>query len=240
MSLESAWLRRDKWVQFYSGEFAPHLRGRDARPGIGALPWRTHGPTAALVDFLLANPLPATARCAELGCGTGENVVHLAKSSAFVLGLDIVPDAVAASAAAAQAAALDNVQACCVDILELASDISAQPPLADGRPWCFDFVVDVQTFHCLRKVDPIAAAKSCAALLAPGGTLLLITGNANEEAERGPERLTEHEVRTAFEGTSLVCEQCTEFRFEWTDTYRSQPFEQPPLGWCSVWKQPAA
>ena len=61
--------------------------------------------------------------------------------------------------------------------------------LADGSGWLFDFALDVQTFHCLRKVDEQRAAQAYAALLRSGGTLLMLTGNADEPAERGPERL---------------------------------------------------
>ena len=57
---------------------------------------------------------------------------------------------------------------------------------ADGGPFTFDFVLDVQTFHCLRQVDAARAAAVYADLCAPGGTLLMLTGNADEPYERGP------------------------------------------------------
>ena len=232
---DELWLRQRKWEQFYAGTFAPHLASaQDVDPGIDALPWRTAAPTESLVDYVEDGRLPHGCRAIELGCGTGENLVYLSKDCAFVLGVDIVPAAVDASEAALRRAAVTNAQACCADILAL-----TQPALQDGGPWRFDFVLDVQTFHCLRKVDPDRAAAVYGELVAPGGTLLLLTGNADEPAERGPEILTEAEVRSAFDGTALRCESCTAFRFEWTSHYRRQVFEEPPLGWRSVWRKPA-
>ena len=66
----------------------------------------------------------------------------------------------------------------------------------------------------------------------------MLTGNANEAAERGPERLTRDEVLAAFDGTPLICEQIEETRFEWTEAYRRQGFDQPPLAWKSFWHRP--
>jgi hypothetical protein len=110
---------------------------------------------------------------------------------------------------------------------------------SDGGGMAFDFALDVQTFHCVRKVDRVAAALAYESLLRPGGTLLMLTGNADEPVERGPERLTRAEVQAAFDGTELRLERLEAFRFEWTDAYRRQPFDEPPLGWLSVWTRRA-
>ena len=216
------WLLRDKWDAFYSGSFAPHLPDGcgGGGGGIDALPWRTKAPTAQLLEHLARAPLPPGARCLELGCGTGENLAALARhaATAFVLGVDIVPAAAAASeatlsaalaaeqpaAATATAADLPGRRAAprvrgevlCADVLELLDAPPGGRLPADGGSWEFDFVLDVQTFHCLRRVDARRAAEVYARLLRPGrGVLLMLTGNADEPHERGPERLTREEVR---------------------------------------------
>lgn len=227
------WQRRGKWEAFYAGVFAPHMPNAADRP-IESLPWRSKAATPQLLEYLSRSPLPADARCIELGCGTGENLVHLAGVAAFACGIDVAAAAVHASNEALVAAARTNAQAVALDVLALPSAADSIQ-LADGQGWQFDFALDVQTFHCVRKVDALRAALAYDSLLRPGGALLMLTGNADEPEERGPERLTRQEVLRAFDGTALICTHLESFRFEWTETYRRQPFDQPPLGWISIW-----
>ena len=224
------------------------------------------------------------ARCCELGCGTGENLVFLSRRCAAVVGMDIVPAAVEASKRSLAGAG--NAEVFCVDALEAfggdedGTDLGggagcarevgrgetnkAAGSTADslagaatehhpgvlaraaistscdqrvrevGGP--FDFIIDVQTFHVLVKIDARAAALAYRRLLRPGGVLLMLTGNAEEAAERGPERMKREGVLAAFDGSGLVCVSLRRFRFEWTEAYRRQPFDEPPLGWQSVWR----
>ena len=74
-------------------------------------------------------------------------------------------------------------------------------------------------------------------LLRADGVLLLLTGNADEAAERGPERLTRADLERCFATRGLVCEACDAFRFDATAAYERQPQAEPPLGWCSVWRK---
>jgi SAM-dependent methyltransferase len=234
------WQRRGKWEAFYDGSFAPHLAGEAEQGTIDRLPWRTpHQPSTHLVAFLTAQELPSTARCCELGCGTGENLVALAAHAACTVGVDIVPMAIEVTLAAIEAAGLGSkATAICADILSLCDPNRPANVAPDGGEWVFDLCFDCQTFHCLRKVDKQAAARVYAALLRPGGVLLMLTGNANEDAERGPERLTREEVLSAFDGTPLKCESLEETRFDWTEAYRRQTlFDEPPLAWRSVWRR---
>ena len=257
---DQTWQRRGKWEAFYSGLFRPHLASvPDRPPPIEALPWRSKSATHELIKWIHQGRLPTTARCVELGCGTGENLCALARASAFALGIDVVAAAVTATNAALALAKLTNAHAVVADILSLRAVVGAcgtgigmtmrcdgggggmpvEIAPSDGGGMAFDFALDVQTFHCVRKVDRQCAALAYESLLRPGGTLLMLTGNANEPVERGPERLTRAEVQAAFEGTELRLERLEAFRFEWTDAYRRQPFEEPPLGWLSVWTRRA-
>ena len=236
---DNEWLRSGKWHAFYSGAFSPHLPqvGITAESAIKYLPWRTLEPSEQLIEYVSSGYLPPDSHCCELGCGTGENCAFLASRTASVVGVDIVPAAVAASTQVLRAAGLMNGKAVCADILGMLGQLV--PFGGDNCGWGeFDFLLDVQTFQCLRKVDAALAARVYEALLRPGsGKLLLLTGNADEATERGPERLTKAEVLGSFDGTSLVCEDLQPFRFEWTATYQRQEHAEPPLGWRSTWRR---
>ena len=224
---EDDWLRRDKWRAFYDGTYAPHLSG-DSRATIEQLPWRSAGPSTPLVEFIAAGNLPKSATAIELGCGTGENLVALARACESSTGVDIVPAAVSATNAAL-AAAGQEATTLVADVLELPASLRG----------AFDFVFDCQTWQCVRKVDEAAATEAVVSLLKPGGRLLLLTGNADEPAERGPERLCREDLEVAFGSRGLECEGIDAFRFDPTEAYRRQKeFDQPPLGWRSVWRRP--
>ena len=224
------WLRYGKWQGFYTGSFAPHLGGGDAVGTIEQLPWRSHTVSTPLEEFIAAGRLPADARALELGCGTGENLVRIARACQDATGIDIVEDACSATKAT-----LADAE---VKATVLAADVLALPQDFEGS---FDFVFDCQTYHCVRKVDEAAAATAVCSLLAPGGRLLLLTGNADEEAERGPERLSREDLDRAFATRGLACEECEPFYFDMTDAYRRQTqHAKPPLGWRSVWRKPLA
>ena len=222
------WLLRDKWIGFYDGTFAPHLPAGSAG-SIDELPWRSGTPSSQLVNYLSKCDEKALREGAaiELGCGTGENLVFLAGAFRRAVGVDISPEAVHV-AEMAVAAAGSSAQTLVADVLALPCELHE----------AFDLVFDCQTFHCVRKVDEAAAAAAMVSLLKPDGVLLLITGNADEAEERGPERLTRADLDRAFATRGLVCEACEPFRFDWTAAYRRQPFPKPPLGWCSVWRRP--
>jgi hypothetical protein len=66
----------------------------------------------------------------------------------------------------------------------------------------------------------------------------VVTGS-RASLERQAVTLTRAEVQAAFDGTELRLERLEAFRFEWTDAYRRQPFDEPPLGWLSVWTRRA-
>eukprot|EP00438_Fugacium_kawagutii_P028815 Skav222871 [mRNA] locus=scaffold2201:427025:432750:- [translate_table: standard] len=134
----SDWLRRDKWIGFYQGSYAPHLpRGADCSSASQQLPWRSHLPASQLQDFL-ATVSPG-GRALELGCGTGENLVALAQHGFdFVCGVDIVQEAVDISISALKDLEMHSSrksawQVLCADILELRQ---ADIALLDGGRTC--------------------------------------------------------------------------------------------------------
>ncbi len=106
---------------------------------------------------------PAPARIADLGCGTGTLSVLLAQEGYAVDGLDISPEMVDRARAKADAAEVS------VD-LEVGD---AQAP--DLPPASYDVVLSRHVLWAMD--DPALALDRWLALLAPGGTLLLVEGS---------------------------------------------------------------
>ncbi|KAH8045848.1 thiopurine S-methyltransferase [Aureococcus anophagefferens] len=96
------------------------------------------------------------------------------------------------------------------------------------------------TWHCVRGVDEAAARAFYGALVRPGGRLMVLCGNADEPDERGPVRVARADVERAFDGTGLVLEALSPFRFDATAAYARQDFTEPPLGWRALWRRPAS
>lgn len=234
--MTSEWLRRDKWLAFYDGSHTPHLP--DGEQGsLEQLPWRHVGkPSTPLVEFIASGALDPSANAIELGCGTGENLVCLAAATSSVVGVDIAPQAVAAARKALADAGATNAQVFAADLLGLDERSDDEPPLTG-----FHFALDCQTYQCLRQVDVAAAGAAVASVLRPGGTLLLLTGNANEPDERGPVRLSRADLIDGLTPAGFEMVSCEPFHFDMTDAYRQQEqskgYEQTPLGWKSVWRK---
>lgn len=76
----------------------------------------------------------------------------------------------------------------------------------------FDLVLDCQFFHALWTGDPTQTerlARAIAGCVAPGGKLLLLTGNADDpKGDTGPTRLTAPQVLEAFLGKSSHAPNC--------------------------------
>ena len=71
----------------------------------------------------------------------------------------------------------------------------------------FDLVLDCQFFHALWTGDPVQTkrlSRAIAGCVAPGGKLLLLTGNLDDpKGDTGPTRLTAQQILEAFLGQSV-------------------------------------
>jgi SAM-dependent methyltransferase len=138
--------------------------------------WNEH-----FARYLFAGRLARRKRVLDIGCGTGYGAVELAKSAAWVVALDVSPEA----AAAAQAASAAQNVAC------LAASADAIP-LASGSfdlITCFEVIEHLNTWPAL-----LAEAHR---LLAPGGQFIVSTPNklyyAESRQEIGPNPYHVHE-----------------------------------------------
>ena len=122
----------------------------------------------------------------DVGCGTGENALHLASLGRRVLGIDGAPTVI--ERARAKAAARGLPAAFLVaDALDLAK--------LRRR---FETAVDCGLFHTFEPEQRRPYAHSLCEVLSPGGTLHLLCFSDEEPPGPGPRRITQYEIGDAF------------------------------------------
>jgi 2-polyprenyl-3-methyl-5-hydroxy-6-metoxy-1,4-benzoquinol methylase len=192
----------------------------DERYRDGQTPWDTGRPCREL-QRVLAEYGIGGGRVLELGCGTGTNCVYLASLGFDVTGVDVSPTAIAtADARATEAGASCRF---------VTADVFHLPDL--GEP--FPFIFDRGCYHVVRQVDESAVLEVFRQRLAPGGWLLVLTGNANETLEMGPPPVSEEELRGAFAADYEIV-HLRSFRFD-----ASPNFDERPLAWSLLMRRPA-
>jgi SAM-dependent methyltransferase len=114
---------------------------------------------------LINHAIAGDARIVEIGCGTGQMCLYLARADRVVVGADLARAALRLGAAAAQRFGLDRVQFVETDLL--------RPGLRAGS---FDVVYSSGVLH--HTPNPRASFASLAQLARPGGTIVLGLYNA--------------------------------------------------------------
>lgn len=122
----------------------------------------------------------------DLGCGTGENALHLVSLGFEVTGLELIEAALAKARrkAAGRGLKLALRQA---DALDL-------PVLGP-----FATILDCGLFHVLSDSQRPAYLDSLARVSHPGTVLHLLCFSDHEPGEAGPRRITREELRATFE-----------------------------------------
>lgn len=125
--------------------------------------WDTNVTPPELVDLIetQSQKLPP-GRALDLGCGTGTNVIYLARRGWQAVGVDFVGKAIATAKRKAQAAGV-NAEFFQADVTRLDS-LRVQPP--------FDFALDIGCFHGVPPDRRAAYISGLARLLRPGGLFL--------------------------------------------------------------------
>ena len=122
----------------------------------------------------------------DLGCGTGENALHLAERGHEVWGIDISAVAIERAMVKAHARRLP--------VVFLTAD--ALEPDAVGRT--FNTLIDAGCFHTLDDADRVRYAESTRALSEPGSRLQVLCFSEAEPPGWGPRRVTQAELRATF------------------------------------------
>ncbi|WP_280255481.1 class I SAM-dependent methyltransferase [Nocardia wallacei] len=157
-------------------------------------PWDTGRPPRELVD-LVEGPSALTAgRALDIGCGTGTNVVYLARHGWDTTGIDLVGPAVAAARRKAEAADVDAV------LVE--ADVTRLSDLDLGDR--FQLILDLGCYHSLFPAGLREDyARAVTAVAAPGATLLLY---GFLPGRKPAHTVTGDELRHRFPGWRLVGE----------------------------------
>jgi SAM-dependent methyltransferase len=129
----------------------------DASYTDGPAPWDTGRPQPAIVRLAAAGGFAGTVL--DVGCGTGENALHLAGQWLPVLGIDVAPTALAIARAKSAARSIE-AEFAVADALQLEEL---------GR--CFDTVLDSGLFHTFDAGERLRYVTGLTSVLKPGGTL---------------------------------------------------------------------
>ena len=165
-----------------TGWFEPLYRAAEA--GEALVPWDHHAASPLLVSWAASLRLRGDGRRAiVVGCGLGDDAEHVASLGFRTVAFDIAPTAIAGARRRFPESAVEYVVA---DLLKLP---------AEWR-FAFDLVVEHITVQALPESVRPAAIAAVAALVAPGGTLLVISGARweDEPADGPPWPLVRAEV----------------------------------------------
>jgi SAM-dependent methyltransferase len=163
-----------------------------AEAGGARPPWDYGAPRPQLVEWVEAQALSGDGREAlVVGCGYGADAELLQRLGFRTTAFDFAATAIAGARRTHPASGVAYLVA---DVLDL-------PPDWEGR---FDLVVESLTVQSMPPAQHSLAARTIAALVAPGGTLLVLATTREDDAEvTGPPwPLTRAEVE-AFAGGGL-------------------------------------
>lgn len=180
----------------------------------GDTPWDSGLPSRELFRILEEQAV-TSGRALELGCGTGTNAIALTERGFEVTAVDCSP--LALNAARQKAASVGiNVEWIEADVQNFGEGM---------KP--FDLVFDRGCYHCCRRVDLSGYLKTLRNVTQVGSRVLILAGNANEQSEYGPPRVTEAELRNELSGLFDI-QQIREFRFQ------DPGGVEGPLGWSTL------
>ena len=157
-------------------------------------PWEVGRPQAALVELAptLVGPI------LDVGCGTGENALELARRGHEVVGIDSSPEAIEQAVAKASARAIAATF--------MAADVHDLGHV--GRR--FRTVLDSALLHVI--TDRERYAKQLAHVIEPHGTLILL--EISDAAAIPYPKISEHEIRATFAPPAWAIESLSTSVFE--------------------------
>jgi len=130
----------------------------------GFTPWDGHPMSPTLATLVEGDGALAAGSALDVGCGTGDNSVYLAKHGWRVTGVDYVAKPLEAARAKARAAGVT------VDFRQADATQLESADIGTG----FTLIVDSGCMHGMSAEDRDAYARGIASVIAPGGLLLII------------------------------------------------------------------
>lgn len=154
----------------------------------GRVPWDTNVTPPELINTVEGpNALPP-GRALDLGCGTGTNVIYLAKQGWEAIGVDFVDRAIREAREKAQEAG--------VDARFYAGDVTRLEAIS-GLTGTFDLALDIGCFHSLQPDGHKRYANGLVDRLRLGATYLLYAWGPRQGGSRG-RGVTPAEVKAIF------------------------------------------
>jgi len=162
-------------------------------------PWDIGRPQAEIVRLAEAGEIRGGVL--DAGCGTGENALFLAGLGFNVTGID------GAGAAIRKAKEKSRGRRASAVFLEWdALEIS-------GLGKRFETVIDCGLFHVFSDEERPLYVEGLSSVLVPGGTFRMLCFSEMEPGDWGPRRVTQQEIRKAFDGgwkVNSIREACFE------------------------------
>jgi SAM-dependent methyltransferase len=131
---------------------------------LGFLPWDGHPLAKSLQDLVEGDGALGPGAALDLGCGTGDSSIYLAKNGWRVTGVDFVAKAVDKARAKAEANKVE-VKFVRADVTRLSSE---------GIGSTFGLIVDTGCLHGMSSEDRDAYVREITAVAAPDARLLLV------------------------------------------------------------------
>lgn len=151
----------------------------------GTPPWDIGRPQPVFHDLALAGLLQG--RILDAGCGTGEHVLMATELGLQATGVDAAPNAIAAAVQKAH------------DRKLVARFLVGDALRLDELAEHFDTVLDSGLFHVFDDESRALYVAALGAVLEPGGGLFLCCFSDRQPGDWGPRRVSQGEIRAAFE-----------------------------------------
>jgi ubiquinone/menaquinone biosynthesis C-methylase UbiE len=152
----------------------------------GIPPWQIDRPQPEVIQLLENGKFESPVL--DLGCGTGDNTIELARHGLLVKGLDAVPEALERARKKTEQAGLkQSPEFVLGDALRLAeSGLKART------------VLDCALFHTFSDEERKEYIQGLEAVLSPGGRLHILSFSELETRQPGPRRLRLSEITESF------------------------------------------
>lgn len=150
----------------------------------GVPPWEIGRPQSEILQLLDEGKISGTVL--DVGCGTGEQALEIARRGMSAVGVDSSPKAIGRAKEKAKEQNL-SVNFVVGDALQL-QNLNRQ----------FDTAIDCGLFHVFRDAERPIYVQSLSKILSPGGRLILICFSDAEARQGGPRRITTAELRESF------------------------------------------
>ena len=155
----------------------------------GVPPWDVGRPQPAF-EALVHDGEIRPGKVLDVGCGTGENALMLARHGCQVTGIDLVEEAIKTARAKAAERHIDA-------LFLVGNALDLDQYFSEGA---FDAVIDSGLFHALSDEERPVYARQVRWALRPGGSYFMLCFSDKEPGDYGPRRISRHEIEQTFNG----------------------------------------